>query len=50
MTLPIRTAVLDSPDYPFAPVHAPIKLDQNESFADFPDELKDLLAFLLKAP
>ncbi|MBT9464487.1 histidinol-phosphate transaminase [Hydrogenophaga sp.] len=40
MTLPIRPAVLNSPDYPFTPVNAPIKLDQNESFADFPDELK----------
>lgn len=40
MTLPIRPAVLNSPDYPFNPVNAPIKLDQNESFADFPDGLK----------
>ncbi len=40
MTLPIRCAVLQSPDYPFTPVHAPVKLDQNESFADFPDALK----------
>ncbi|PZO11780.1 MAG: histidinol-phosphate aminotransferase [Burkholderiales bacterium] len=40
MTLPIRPAVLHSPDYPFSPVNAPVKLDQNESFADFPHELK----------
>jgi histidinol-phosphate aminotransferase len=40
MTLPVRPAVLNSPDYPFSPVDAPIKLDQNESFADFPDRLK----------
>lgn len=40
MTLPIRPAVLQSPDYPFTPVNAPVKLDQNESFADFPHELK----------
>ncbi len=39
---PVRPAVLASPDYPFSPITAPIKLDQNESFADFPDELKDL--------
>ncbi len=43
MTLPIRPAVLNSPDYPFTPVNAPIKLDQNESFADFPDELKAIV-------
>ena len=40
--LPIRPAVLASPDYPFSAVTAPIKLDQNESFEDFPAELKDL--------
>ncbi|MDP1683807.1 histidinol-phosphate transaminase [Hydrogenophaga sp.] len=40
MTLPIRPSVLNSPDYPFSPVNAPVKLDQNESFADFPHELK----------
>lgn len=33
---PVRPAVLASPDYPFSPITAPIKLDQNESFADFP--------------
>jgi histidinol-phosphate aminotransferase len=42
MPLPIRPAIAASPDYPFSPVTAPIKLDQNESFADFPAELKDL--------
>jgi len=41
-TIPVRPAVLASPDYPFSAVTAPIKLDQNESFADFPAELKDL--------
>lgn len=41
-TPPVRAAVLASPDYPFVPIDAPIKLDQNESFADFPDHLKDL--------
>jgi histidinol-phosphate aminotransferase len=41
-TAAVRQAVLDSPDYPFDPVTAPIKLDQNESFADFPAELKAL--------
>ncbi len=38
--LPIRPAVAASPDYPFHAIDAPVKLDQNESFADFPDELK----------
>jgi histidinol-phosphate aminotransferase len=42
MPLPIRPAVAASPDYPFSPVTAPVKLDQNESFADFPQALKDL--------
>jgi histidinol-phosphate aminotransferase len=42
MRQPIRQAVVNSPDYPFSPVHAPIKLDQNESWADFPDELKTI--------
>lgn len=40
MPLAIRHAVANSPDYPFVPVNAPIKLDQNESWADFPDGLK----------
>ncbi|MGE0098074.1 MAG: histidinol-phosphate transaminase [Hydrogenophaga sp.] len=40
MSLPIRPAVQASPDYPFSAIEAPVKLDQNESFADFPAELK----------
>jgi len=40
MTIPVRPAVLASPEYPFNPIDAPIKLDQNESPDDFPDELK----------
>jgi histidinol-phosphate aminotransferase len=40
MPLPIRPAVRNSPDYPFAPIDAPIKLDQNESPEDFPGALK----------
>jgi histidinol-phosphate aminotransferase len=43
MPLPIRPAVQASPDYPFSAVNAPVKLDQNESFADFPDHLKDIV-------
>ncbi|OGB12641.1 MAG: hypothetical protein A3E51_03890 [Burkholderiales bacterium RIFCSPHIGHO2_12_FULL_67_38] len=39
---PVRAAVLASPDYPFSPIDAPVKLDQNESFADFPAPLKAL--------
>lgn len=42
MHLPLRNAVVASPDYPFTPVTAPIKLDQNESAEDFPPELKAL--------
>jgi histidinol-phosphate aminotransferase len=49
MTLPIRPAVLASPDYPFVPVNAPVKLDQNESFADFPEALKDLALQRMRA-
>ncbi|MDR7093171.1 pyridoxal phosphate-dependent aminotransferase [Hydrogenophaga laconesensis] len=41
-SVPVRAAVLASADYPFSPITAPIKLDQNESFADFPEELKAL--------
>jgi histidinol-phosphate aminotransferase len=44
MPLPIRTAVLDSPDYPFVPVEAPVKLDQNEAPEDFPADLKAMAA------
>lgn len=43
MTLPIRPAVLASPDYPFNPIDAPVKLDQNESPQDFPADLKQLV-------
>lgn len=40
MTSPIRAAVTASADYPFKPIDAPIKLDQNESPHDFPPHLK----------
>lgn len=40
MSLPIRPAVLAGADYPFVPVDAPVKLDQNEAPDDFPAELK----------
>lgn len=40
MKPPIRQAVYSCPDYPFVPVDAPIKLDQNESSQDFPPALK----------
>lgn len=43
MPLPIRTAVVSSPDYPFKPIDAPVKLDQNESAEDFPEPLKALV-------
>ena len=43
MKLPIRAAVLSSPDYPFAPIDAPVKLDQNEAADDFPAPLKALV-------
>jgi histidinol-phosphate aminotransferase len=49
MTLPIRPAVQASPDYPFNPVDAPVKLDQNESAEDFPFDLKALAAERLAA-
>jgi len=50
-TLPIRRAVLDSPDYPFTPVDAPIKLDQNEAPLDFPADLKrQVLQVLAEQP
>ena len=38
----VRAAVRDVPAYPFTPVSAPIKLDQNESADDFPADLKAL--------
>ena len=40
MTFNIRPAVISSPDYPFSAINAPIKLDQNESSEDFPQNLK----------
>ena len=43
MTLPVRSAVVASPDYPFSPVAARFKLDQNESAQDFPAALKALV-------
>ncbi|UBV42954.1 histidinol-phosphate aminotransferase family protein [Deinococcus taeanensis] len=36
----VRAAVRDVPAYPFTPLDAPIKLDQNENPYDFPAELK----------
>ncbi len=38
----IRQALRDAPDYPFVPLEAPIKLDQNESGYDFPLSLKQI--------
>jgi histidinol-phosphate aminotransferase len=38
----IRPALQNAPAYPFTPVNAPIKLDQNESGYDFPPALKQL--------
>lgn len=43
MKLPVRDAVVNSPDYPFAPVTAIHKLDQNEAAQDFPAALKALV-------
>ncbi len=43
MKLPIRAAVLSSPNYPFVPIDAPVKLDQNEAAEDFPAPLKALV-------
>lgn len=40
MSLPVRAAVLASPEYPFTPVDAPVKLDQNECSLDLPAALK----------
>jgi histidinol-phosphate aminotransferase len=36
----VREAVRRAPAYPFTPLDAPVKLDQNESGYDFPAELK----------
>ncbi|ULH16518.1 histidinol-phosphate aminotransferase family protein [Deinococcus sp. KNUC1210] len=38
----VRAEVRATPDYPFTPVHAPVKLDQNESALDFPRHLREL--------
>jgi histidinol-phosphate aminotransferase len=43
MNFPVRSAVVASPDYPFSPIAAEIKLDQNESAEDFPAALKSLV-------
>lgn len=40
MNLPVRAAILASPEYPFTPVDAPVKLDQNECSLDLPAPLK----------
>jgi histidinol-phosphate aminotransferase len=39
---PVREAVRRAPAYPFTPIDAPVKLDQNESGHDFPSDLKHL--------
>jgi len=49
MQLPIRPAIVSSPDYPFERVSAPIKLDQNESAEDFPEDLKSVVLQRLAA-
>ncbi len=38
----VREAVRRTPAYPFTPIDAPVKLDQNESALDFPEDLKGL--------
>ncbi|WP_027482627.1 aminotransferase class I/II-fold pyridoxal phosphate-dependent enzyme, partial [Deinococcus pimensis] len=38
----VRSEVRRTPAYPFTPIDAPVKLDQNESAYDFPEELKRL--------
>lgn len=38
----IRDSVRRTPAYPFTPIDAPVKLDQNESAYDFPEHLKRL--------
>ncbi len=43
MKLPVRAAVVASPVYPFSPMAAANKLDQNESAEDFPEALKSLV-------
>jgi histidinol-phosphate aminotransferase len=48
MASPIHPAIQASPDYPFIPVQAPVKLDQNESPEDFPVHLKALVGERLR--
>jgi histidinol-phosphate aminotransferase len=43
MSSNIRLAVTSSPDYPFVATGAKVKLDQNESSEDFPEQLKALV-------
>ena len=38
----VREAILRAAAYPFTPIDAPVKLDQNESGYDFPPALKAL--------
>ena len=38
----VREAILNAAAYPFTPIDAPVKLDQNESGYDFPPALKTL--------
>ena len=38
----VREAILSAAAYPFTPIDAPVKLDQNESGYDFPPALKTL--------
>ena len=45
----VREAVRRTPAYPFTPIDAPIKLDQNESALDFPGDLKHLALTRLAA-
>lgn len=47
----VRALVRDTPAYPFTPLDVPIKLDQNESPYDFPEDLKrEALARALERP
>ena len=46
----VRAAVRDVPAYPFTPIDAPIKLDQNESAYDFPADLKAQAVERMLAP
>ena len=40
----VRPEVRSTPAYPFTPIDAPFKLDQNESALDFPLTLRKLAA------